>query len=273
MSTQQLTSNFLRISADLYLYYVESGTGAPLIFIPGWCGTTEFFERYQIPYFARNYRVLCYDPRSQGRSSRTLENNHYIQHGKDLSAFMEALKLKDVVLAGWSAGVNIIYGYIRTFGLKNIKACIFIDQTPKSLMEHDGDWGWCKFEDARDFINATVYDQRGMMRGFFPTLMKGEMNQEILDWAVDQSIKTPASVAAALATDEFFGDFTAEAKAIDGKIPVLTLLNEDWADAAKVWLKANAPATKTHVLGKHAMLWEFPEEANTVIENFLATID
>ena len=98
--------NFVSVSPDLELYYVETGTGTPLIFIPGWCGTTEFFMEYQIPHFSKNYRVISFDPRSQGRSTRTLENNNYIQHGKDLRAFMEAMELKDVILVGHSAGCH-----------------------------------------------------------------------------------------------------------------------------------------------------------------------
>jgi non-heme chloroperoxidase len=264
--------DYVRVSPDLELYYVEAGTGTPMIFIPGWCGTTEFFEKYQIPHFSKNYRVISYDPRSQGRSSKTLENNNYIQHGKDLRAFIEALGLKDVILAGWSSGSNDIYAYLRMFGMDNVKACIFIDQTPKSLVTQEGDWGWFDMSEARNFINGTVYDQRGLMIAFFPTLMKREMTQDELDWAVDQTLKTPSSVAALLAMDELFGDYTHEARAIDGKIPVLNLLNEDWADNAQKWLTENAPASEIFVLGKHAMLWEFPDRFNAAVDVFLANI-
>ena len=66
------------MSPDLELYYDEAGAGRPIIFIPGWAGTTEFYD-LQMPYFAKSYRALTYDPRSQGRSSKTLENNHYLQ--------------------------------------------------------------------------------------------------------------------------------------------------------------------------------------------------
>ncbi len=264
---------YVRVSPDLEIYYVEAGTGRPLILIPGWCGTTEVFMQYQIPHFSKKYRVISFDPRSHGRSTRTLENNNYIQHGKDLRAFMEALELKDVILAGWSSGSNDIYAYLRMFGTDNIKACIFIDQTPKPLVTQEGDWGWFEISEARDFINGIVYDQRGLVTAFLPTLMKREMTQDELDWAVDQLLKTPTSVAALLATDSLFGDYTQEARAIDGKIPVLNILNEDWAEAAQKWLAENAPASETFVLGKHAMLWEFPNEFNAALDEFLAKIN
>jgi non-heme chloroperoxidase len=86
---------YVRVSPDLELYYEEAGSGTPIIFIPGWAGTTEFFQQ-QMTHFSKRYRAISYDPRSQGRSSKTLENNHYTQHGADLKAFMDALKLKEV---------------------------------------------------------------------------------------------------------------------------------------------------------------------------------
>ncbi len=45
MSTQKFICNYIRVSPDLELYYEEAGTGTPMIFIPGWCGAKEFFER------------------------------------------------------------------------------------------------------------------------------------------------------------------------------------------------------------------------------------
>ena len=102
------TGQYIRVSPDLELYYEEAGAGTPIIFIPGWAGTTEFYV-HQMSYFAKNYRALTYDPRSQGRSSKTLENNHYAQHGKDLKAFMDALDLQDVTLVALSAGCFDVY--------------------------------------------------------------------------------------------------------------------------------------------------------------------
>jgi hypothetical protein len=35
---------YVRVSPDLEIYYEEIGSGTPLIFNPGWTGTTEFFH-------------------------------------------------------------------------------------------------------------------------------------------------------------------------------------------------------------------------------------
>ena len=170
MNTQITKRSYIRVSPDLELYYVDAGSGEPIIFIPGWCGTTEFYERYQIPHFSKNYRVLSFDPRSQGRSSKTLENNNYLQHGKDLKAFLDALNLNDVSLAALSAGCLDICAYLRTYGTENLKSLIFMDYMPKPIAVEKGDWA--EFSNAMEvgeFINAVVYNFRDLLRNFVPT--------------------------------------------------------------------------------------------------------
>ena len=69
--TTAFAGQYVRVSADLELYYDEAGSGRPLIFITGWTGTNEFFIPYQLSHFSQKYHVVAYDPRSQGRSTGT----------------------------------------------------------------------------------------------------------------------------------------------------------------------------------------------------------
>ncbi len=276
MSTQQYKSDYILVSPDLELYYVEAGTGTPIIFIPGWCGTTEFFEQYQLPYFSKNYRVISYDPRSHGRSSKTLENNNYTQHGKDLKALIEALDLKDVILAGHSAGCHDIYAYLRVFGTENIKSCIFIDYMPRPIAAKKGDWAqYSNAMEVGEFINSTIYDLRNLLTAFIPTVFMRNMIHEELSWIMDQLLKTPTYAAALTAVDEAFADYTVEAQMIDGKIPVLNVVSEwseGWVESAQIWLAKNAPDSEIFVLGKHMMFFEFPDEFNAEVDAFLEKI-
>ena len=260
----------IRVSPDLELYYVEAGAGTPMIFIPGWCGTTEFFEKYQIPYFSKNYRAISYDPRSQGRSSKTSENNNYIQHGKDLRAFMQALELNDVILVGHSAGCHDIYAYLRAFGTDNVKSIIFIDYMPKPIAVEKGDWAeFSNSMEVGSFVNATTYDFRGLMTEFIPTLVQREMTQDELNWLLDEVFKTPTYAAVLTLVDVSFADYTEEAQMIDGKMPVLDIVSEGVAESAKTWLIKNAPNSEIFVLGKHLMFFEFPDEFNGAVGAFL----
>jgi len=263
---------YIRVSPDLELYYEEAGTGTPLIFIPGWAGTTEFYT-HQMAHFAKRYHVLTYDPRSQGRSSKTLENNHYTQHGRDLQAFIDTLKLKDVVFVGLSFGCVDIYAYFRAAGPENVKACVFIDEMPRPVAAQPGEWAdFADLSEAAEFITAAVYDLRGLIKGLIPPMMQREMRPDELAWALDQLLRTPPSVAALLAVDGSFADYTQEARLIDGKLAVLNVVSEDHAEAATVWLAKHAPHSEVTVLGRHLMLLEFPDQFNAAVETFLQKV-
>ena len=263
---------YIRVSPDLELYYEEAGTGTPVIFIPGWAGTTEFYT-HQMAHFAKRYHVLTYDPRSQGRSSKTLENNHYTQHGRDLHAFIDTLKLRDVVLVGLSSGCLDIYAYFRAAGAENVKACVFIDEMPRAVAAQGGDWAdFATLAEAAEFINAVVYDMRGLLKEFIPPMMKREMRPDEVGWALDQLLKTPTYAAALLAVDACFADYTQEARMIDGQLAVLNVVSEDQAEAAKVWLAKHAPHSDVTVLGRHLMLLEFSDQFNAAVETFLQKV-
>src|SRR3974390_668049 len=78
---------YVRVSDDLELYYEDVGQGQPLLLVPGWTASGVVFGK-QIEHFSKAYRVITFDPRSQGLSTRTLEHNNYRQHGRDLAAFI-----------------------------------------------------------------------------------------------------------------------------------------------------------------------------------------
>ena len=269
---QMLQKRYIRINPDLELYYVEAGNGNPILFIPGWIGTSSFFEK-QITYFSKRYRAISYDPRSQGRSTKTLENNNYIQHGADLKAFMDSLNLKDVILVAHSSGCLDIYAYIRTFGIQNIKAIVLIDCPPKIVSEHKGDWGVIKsFSEMKSFYYGMSYDRLNATKAFLKNMFTKPLKEEELNWFTDELMKSPTYVALLLDYDGNMSDFTEEAKMIDGKIPVLNILADQpgWTEIGNAWLKKNTPHAEVTAFGLHFMLWEFADKFNATVDTFLA---
>jgi non-heme chloroperoxidase len=265
---------YVRVSPDLEIYYEEAGSGAPIVFIPGWTATTEYM-RQQIDHFSERYRAIVYDPRSQGRSSKTLENNNYTQHGADLRALMEALGLEDVVLVGHSTGCKDAYAYFRAYGTDNVKAFVCIDEPPKPIIESEGDWGSIKAPaDLRAEHDSIIYDRLIWAHDFQQSMVTRPLTEEENNWLVDVSMKTPTYVAISLFFDAAMADYTAEAKMIDGTIPVLNVLSdlEGWSEQGTAWLAENAPNSEVEVFGLHLMFWEFPDRFNAVIDAFLETV-
>jgi non-heme chloroperoxidase len=274
LSNFAIAGNFVRVSPDLEIYYEEAGSGRPIVFIPGWTGTTAYM-RQQLAHFSKHYRAIVYDPRSQGRTSKTLENNTYTQHGADLKDFLDALKLKDVILVAHSWGCHDAYAYFRANGTNNVRAFVCIDQGPKDIIEKDGDWGSLKTAlDFKGFHDGIVYERVKTTREFMQSMVTRPVTEEERTWFVDELLKTPTYAAVSLLFDGNVADYTAEAKAIDGKIPVLNVVAEPgwydgWTVAAKTWLKQHAPHSEIAVFGLHLTHWEFPDKFNATLDRFL----
>src|SRR5437762_2170169 len=77
--SEAAAGQYAKISDDLDLYYEEAGQGAPMVLVPGWTASGVVFSS-QLEHFSQSHRVVVYDPRSQGLSTRTLDHNDYTQH-------------------------------------------------------------------------------------------------------------------------------------------------------------------------------------------------
>ena len=85
------------------LYYETYGQGEPLLIIHGNGGSINNFI-YQIPYFAKNYKVILADSRAQGKSVDKGDSLSYEMITDDLNALLDTLHLNNCYVIGWSDG-------------------------------------------------------------------------------------------------------------------------------------------------------------------------
>jgi len=85
------------------MYYEVYGKGEPLLIIHGNGGSINNFL-FQIPYFAKNYRVIVADSRKQGKSVDHTDSLSYEMMTDDLNALMDKLGVKQANVIGWSDG-------------------------------------------------------------------------------------------------------------------------------------------------------------------------
>jgi pimeloyl-ACP methyl ester carboxylesterase len=85
------------------MYYETYGKGEPLLIIHGNGGSINNFM-YQIPYFAKKYRVIIADSRAQGKSVDHTDSLSYEMMTDDLNALLDKLNLKQCYVIGWSDG-------------------------------------------------------------------------------------------------------------------------------------------------------------------------
>ncbi len=79
------------------------GKGEPLLIIHGNGGSINNFI-YQIPYFAKKYKVIIADSRAQGKSADNGDSLTYEMMADDYAALLEALKIDSAHVIGWSDG-------------------------------------------------------------------------------------------------------------------------------------------------------------------------
>lgn len=260
------------VAPGVELHYVEAGEGPPLVFVPGWTLTTELFEA-QLDAFADRHRVVAFDPRSHGRSTKTSEGNTYMQQGRDLAALLDHLELDDVVLVGWSSGGHTVLSSIRETGLEGLRAVVLVDEPPKAVGDPSSEWVWGAYEGYRSTFRSILYERRESAAGLARWMVGRDLSDEEVDWIVAESLRTPAEAALALMVDTTLLDYSPEARLLDGKVPVLYMVREEWAESAGSWLRENAPAAELVTLESHAEHWEAPERFNAKLERFLSCLD
>ena len=85
------------------IYYVEAGSGPPLVFLPGMSSCAEAWWQ-QFDFFADRYRVVAYDSVNHGHSSNSPVDQPEPDRTDELEAFLAALAIERPVLAGNSMG-------------------------------------------------------------------------------------------------------------------------------------------------------------------------
>jgi pimeloyl-ACP methyl ester carboxylesterase len=90
-------------------YWERFGDGEPtIVFVPPWSIVHSRFWKLQVPYFARHFRVVVYDPRGNGRSARPQDAASYAEEefARDLVAVMDASATERAVLVSLSLGAQ-----------------------------------------------------------------------------------------------------------------------------------------------------------------------
>lgn len=254
------------------LYYESAGQGRPVVIVPGWTMTTRYFAR-QLEHYAdsEQVRLIVYDPRAHGRSSKTLEGADYARHARDLRQFIDALELKDVVLAGWSWGGITVYAYLDAFGTENISAAVLIDQTPTPLATGASPWVDGDRAAVKGFFDAFVSDRRATVGEFIPWMYTEEITPAEADWMLAETMLTPTIVASQLLYDGWMGDWTATVEAIE--VPMLHVVREENGAVAREYLEQHAPEADIAVMGSHGMFWDHAEDFNRALDEFLENLE
>ena len=90
------------------MYCEVYGSGKPLLLIHGNGGSIDAF-RNNIAYFAKDYKVIALDSRSQGKSIDPADSLSFEMMADDEAALLEAMHIDSAYVLGWSdGGINAL---------------------------------------------------------------------------------------------------------------------------------------------------------------------
>src|SRR3954452_21318228 len=129
-------------STPIELYYEDHGDGPPVVLLSGWPVDSRSWESQLHPLLTAGYRVITYERRGFGRSSRPTVGYDFDSLAADLHAVLEHLDLRGATVVGLSLGTGELARYIGRHGTTRLNGCVFIESlAPSFAKSADNPWG------------------------------------------------------------------------------------------------------------------------------------
>jgi non-heme chloroperoxidase len=266
-------------SVDIKLFYTDQGKGQTVVLIHGFPLDAESWGKQQSALLDAGYRVIAYDRRGFGASSKTRTGSDYDTFADDLGTLMHTLDLEKVALVGFSMGTGEVARYFTRYGSERVEKAAFLGSLEPYLLKTDENPDGAGPQDFFDGIAASVRDDRyAFLTGFYRDFYNLDENlgSRISQEAVDASIATAnhagnAAIAAAPLT--WPTDFRADIQNVD----VPALIVHGTADrilpidaTARRFRSLLPDATYVEIEGApHGMLWTHADEVNAALLTFL----
>jgi pimeloyl-ACP methyl ester carboxylesterase len=121
-------------SGSIDLYYEDHGSGKPVVLIHGWPLSGRSWEKQVPALLDAGYRVITYDRRGFGDSSKPTSGYDYDTLAEDLHSLMTELDLRDATLVGFSMGGGEVARYLGTYGSDRVSKAAFVAAIPPFLL-------------------------------------------------------------------------------------------------------------------------------------------
>jgi non-heme chloroperoxidase len=264
---------------EIKIHYEDHGSGQPVVMIHGYPLNSDSWERQERVLLAAGYRVIRYDRRGFGNSSRPTIGFDYDTFAADLNAVIEHVGLDDMVLVGFSMGTGEVTRYLGKYGSARVRKAVLFGAIPPFLLKtNDNPEG----VDGQVFegIKAAIVKDR---YAYFKDFLDNFYNTDKLApdrisksaWRASFNVAAGASPYASYAcVDTWLTDFRADLPKID--VPMLVMHGtEDRILPFEATAKRLPDLVSNLKLipvegGPHNIGWTFPDEVNKGLLDFLA---
>src|SRR6266852_3116853 len=122
-------------SGNIDLYYEDHGSGKPIVLIHGYPLSGASWEKQLPVLLDAGYRVITYDRRGFGKSSKPTSGYNYDTFAQDLHRLVGQIELHDFALVGFSMGGGEVARYMGRYGSKDVSKAVFISSVPPYLLK------------------------------------------------------------------------------------------------------------------------------------------
>jgi non-heme chloroperoxidase len=265
-------------SGDIELYFEDHGTGQPVVLLHGYPLNGQSWERQEAALLQAGYRVIAYDRRGFGQSSKPTTGYDCDTFAHDLDAVLDALGLQDAILVGFSMGTGEVARYLGRYGSSKVAKVAFLAPLQPFLLQTDGNAGGVPQSVFDEIVAAATGDRYAFLTQFFQNFYNLDENlgTRISEDAVRHSWNVAASAswfATTAVVRTWYEDFRSDIARID--VPALIL--QGTADrilpidaTGRRFRQALPAADYVEIDGApHGLLWTHSGEVNTALIGFL----
>ncbi len=265
-------------STDVELYYEDHGSGQPVVLIHGYPLDGHSWEKQTEALLAAGHRVITYDRRGFGRSSKVTSGYDYDTFAADLDAVLTALDLRDVMLVGFSMGSGEVARYLGNYGSERVSKAAFLGCLQPFLLQTDDNPTGVPRDVFEGIETAARADRYAWFENFFNDFFNTDENlgSRLSEAALRANFATAigsAPTGAYAVVPTWLTDFRADIPKID--VPALIL--HGTADrilpidaTARAFREKLPQATYVEVDGApHGLLWTHADEVNEALVAFV----
>lgn len=265
-------------ATNIDVYVEDHGSGQPVVLIHGYPLDGSSWEKQTAALLDAGFRVITYDRRGFGKSSKPTTGHDYDTYAADLKAVLDTLDLTDVILAGFSMGTGEVGRYLGTYGSQRIAKAVFLGSLEPFLLQTSDNPAGVPQEVFDGLSEAVTADRYAFFTDFFDNFFNtsdylgNRLSEEAL--AANKALAYAASPYASIwAQPTWLTDFREDV----AKIDVPSLIVHGTADnilpidsTGREFHKALPAAEYVEIDGApHGMLWTHADEVNTVLLGFL----
>ncbi|HBL74571.1 MAG: hypothetical protein A2W90_21010 [Bacteroidetes bacterium GWF2_42_66] len=266
MTAKQVTIRDKQVEIN----YFQQGQGdTTLLFLHGWCIDATYWKN-QVDYFSKTYNVYAIDLPGFGKSKAERTNWTIEEYAHDVTAFIDTMNLKNVVIIGHSMAGEIMLqtaltnnpNIVGVVGVDNFKL-IDVAFTPEQIKQMNDFFPMLE----KDFKNAAPVYADLML--FHPTTSKEVKDRVKTDFANSDSVIGYGTIMTQMQYA------STDAQRLEQLNYKLYLINSDGFPTNETGLKnhcKNSFQVETIAATGHYPMIEKPTEFNLILEKVLISM-